>query len=360
MRTIRTLTLVVAASLIAAACTSPAGTATTAADPATTATDATTVASPPAPAGGLDLYDVSPLVDQVIDGVVAVTQARLVRDLQGNPTEVPSGAGTGIVIDDVGHILTNFHVVAGSDALIVTSADGKDRDAVVVGSAPHRDLALLRVTDTTGLEPLPLGSSRAMDVGDPVIAIGNALALDATTPSVSAGILSATERTIRTENATLDHMLQTDAAINPGNSGGPLLNAAGEVIGINTAVAGGAQNIGFAIAIDSVKPTIARFLRGVGEPFLGVSMVDNSPLARERLGLTVDTGALVVEVVPSSPAAAVGIRRFDVIVAVDGTPVSTAQDVIDLLGTKDPGDTIALRLRRGADTIDLEVTLTER
>ncbi len=351
MRTTGTLALVVAA--IVAACTSPVATTTVGAP-------TTTVAAPPPATGGLDLYDVSPLVDRVIDGVVAVTQARLVRDLQGNPTEVPAGAGTGIVIDDAGHILTNFHVVAGSDALIVTSADGKDREAVIVGRAPHRDLALLRVTDTSGLEPLPLGSSQAMDVGDPVIAIGNALALDATTPSVSAGILSAKERTIRTESTTLDHLLQTDAAINPGNSGGPLLNAAGEVIGINTAVAGGAQNIGFAIAIDSVKPTIARFLRGVGEPFLGVSMVDNSPLARDRLGLAIDTGALIVEVVPNSPAAAAGIRQYDVIVAIDGTPVSTAQDVIDLLGTKDPGDTVALQLRRGTDTVAIDVTLTER
>jgi len=366
----------VAVTVTAAACTATVvagGTTTTTAPASTTTTTTTTIASTttPAPAlatplpssaggSGLDLFDVAPLVDQVRNGVVAVTEARIVTDLQGNPAQVPQGAGTGIVIDDQGHILTNYHVIAAGQVFVVTAADGVDRKASVVGTAPHHDLALLQVQDTHGLVPIPLGSSEAMRVGNPVVAIGNALALDATTPTVSAGILSAKGRTIRTPNATLHNMLQTDAAINPGNSGGPLLDARGEVIGINTAIAGGAQDIGFAIAIDSVKPTIERMLAGIGEPFLGVSMVDNSPLAKARLDLATDTGALVVEVVPGSPAEKVGIQRFDVIVAIDGTEVRTAQDVIDLLGTKAPGDQVTVRLVRGHDTLEVTATLAER
>ncbi|HHC07880.1 MAG TPA: PDZ domain-containing protein [Actinobacteria bacterium] len=306
------------------------------------------------------LFDVAPLVEEVLPGVVAVTQEQLVRDLFGNAQEIPSGAGTGIVIDDAGHVLTNFHVVAGADAVVVTAADGRDRPATLVGAVPPRDVAILRVDDTAGLEPLPLGSSAAMKVGNPVVAIGNALALDATSPTVSVGILSAKERTITTGSTRLEHLLQTDAAISPGNSGGPLLNAAGEVIGVNTAVAGRGENIGFAIAIDSLKPTIDRILRGLGEPFLGVRLVDNSPLAEHRLGLATDRGALVVEVAPRSPAATAGLRPYDVIVAVDGTPVTTAQDALDALERKDPGDRVVLEVLRGSEVLEIEAVLAER
>jgi S1-C subfamily serine protease len=338
---------------------------TTSAAPTTAASVETTAAATPGTTAppllpSLDLYDVSDLVKQVRPGVVSVTQERVQIDFFGVPEEVPAGAGTGIVIDDTGHILTNFHVIEGASAVIVTAADGVGREATVVAQASTRDLALLEIDDATGLEPLPLGDLTTVEVGDPVIAIGNALGLDSTDPTVSAGIVSATGRTISTQLGTLQELVQTDAAINPGNSGGPLLNASGEVIGINTAIAGGAQNIGFAISVETAKQFIERYRLGVGEPFIGVQMVDNSPAAASQLELAVDAGALVIEIVPGSPAAAAGLQQWDVIVAIDGTTITTGGDVIAAVQQTVPGDEVAVEVVRSRDTRTLTVTVGER
>ncbi len=306
------------------------------------------------------LLDVSELVRRVTPGVVSVTQERVVLDAFGTPFEVPAGAGTGFVIDDAGHILTNFHVVRGASSVIITGFDGRQRQAEVVAGAAGRDLALLRVDDPSGLEPLPLGDMSEVEVGDPVIAIGNALGLDATTPSVSTGIVSALGRTIRTELGLMQNLIQTDAAINPGNSGGPLLNVEGEVIGINTAIIGGAQNVGFAISIDTARVVVDRFLAGVGEPFLGVAVVDNSQTAMEELGLGTDRGALVIEVAPRGPADAAGIERWDVITSIDGKPVADAADLIAALLDLDPGDEVMVEIWRQDRQFGATVVVGER
>lgn len=309
--------------------------------------------------GDLVLVDVSPLVRQVRGGVVAVSRTRIRLDAFLQPRRVPAGAGTGIVIDDEGHVLTNYHVVADADRLTVTTPDGTERRAELVGSSPDNDLALLKVDDTSGLKPLPLGSSGALEVGDPVVAIGNALALGQT-PTVSTGIVSAKGRTIQTDGVALQGLLQTDAAINPGNSGGPLLNAAGEVVGVNTAIAGGAENIGFAIAMDRVKPVIERLLAGRGESFIGVSIIPNSPQLAAQLDLATDRGVVVARVAPGGPADQAGLRQGDVIVSLGDRPVEDAQQLVETVEQSEPGTTLSLRVIRGDRRLTVEVTVGQR
>jgi len=312
------------------------------------------------PLVSLDLYDVSELVKHVRSGVVSVTQERVRLDLFGVPEEVPAGAGTGIVIDDTGLILTNFHVIRGANRVIVTAEDGRQREANVVAEASSRDLALLQLDEIDGLTPLSLGSVDVLEVGDPVIAIGNALGLDSTDPTVSAGIVSAKGRTIRTELGTMQELLQTDAAINPGNSGGPLLNAAGEVVGVNTAIAGGAQNIGFAISVDTAERFIERYRLGVGEPFLGVQMVDNSTAAADRFDLGTEMGALVIDVVPGTPADDAGLEQWDVIVRIGDADIASSADAVAAILETLPEDEVEIEIVRGEAQLTIEATIGER
>jgi S1-C subfamily serine protease len=307
-----------------------------------------------------DLYDVSDLVDAVAGGVVSVTSSQVRFDFLGTPQEVPAGTGTGIVVDD-DLILTNHHVVAGADALTVVGRDARPRAAEVVDRSPGRDLALLRVDDGNDLTPLVLGSLDHVDVGDPAVAIGNALGLDASRPSVSVGIVSALGRSIRTGDGLLEDLVQTDAAINPGNSGGPLLDGLGRVIGVNTAVAGGpAQNVGFAISIDTASRFIERFRSGVGEPFLGVVLADNSPAVAERIGLSVDGGAIVVEVVPGGPADRAGIQEWDVITSFAGDDVADSATLGRLVFDAAPGTEVSAGMVRDGERLDVTVTIGER
>jgi putative serine protease PepD len=249
-----------------------------------------------------------------------------------------SGQGTGIVYSGDGLVLTNAHVVAGATRVTVTTAtDRTARSAQVLGSDPTHDIALVKIDDPSNLVVAKLGESKSVRVGADVVAIGNALGLRGD-PSVTRGIVSALDRSI----GDLTGMLQTDAAINPGNSGGPLVNANGEVIGINTAIAveDGAQNIGFAIPIDAAR-TIAERLRS-GAPaapggFLGVSTRDAE---------TATTGAEVVAVTSGSPASDAGIQPGDVIVAVDGTAITGAADLSRIVGDHKPGDGIDVTVVR--------------
>ncbi len=314
-----------------------------------------------APIAGVVVTDVSELVKGVRDGVVSVAQAQFEVNV-GDFLEaelVPQGVGTGIVIDDQGHILTNFHVIQDAESVVITSRDGRVWEAQVVGEAPDRDLALLRVDDPEGLEPIPLGRSSELEVGDPVIAIGNALGIDATAPTVSAGIISARGRTITPQNGpTLTGLLQTDAAINPGNSGGPLLNASGRVIGINT-LGGNAQNVGFAIAIDDALDIIERFLRGTGGPYLGVQLGDNTPQRAAMLRLSTDEGTIVLGLSPG-PGSTGGLMPGDVIVEADGKRVRSADDLNGIIDDSEPGDELELEVIRDDEEVTVRVIVGER
>ena len=314
-----------------------------------------------APIAGVVVTDVSELVKGVRDGVVSVAQARFAVSVGDflQAELVPQGVGTGIVIDDQGHILTNFHVIQDAESVVITSRDGRVREAQVVGEAPDRDLALLRVDDPEGLKPIPLGRSSELEVGDPVIAIGNALGIDATAPTVFVGIISARGRTITPrDGVTLMGLLQTDAAINPGNSGGPLLNAAGQVIGINT-VGGSAQSVGFAIAIDDVRNMIERFLRGTGGPYLGVMLGDNTPQRAAMLRLSTDEGTIVLGLSPG-PGSTGGLMPGDVIVEAEGKRVRSADDLNGIVDDSEPGDELALKVIRDDGEVTVRVIVGER
>lgn len=271
-----------------------------------------------------------------------------------------SGEGTGIVVDDEGHILSNYHVISGAESVSVYAEDGRERSARVIFGDPATDIAILEVEDTAGLTPLALGESGLMEVGDPVIAVGNALGLDETSPTVSVGIVSALGRTIETDQAVLEDLIQTDAAINSGNSGGPLLNAAGEVIGINTAIASGAENIGFSISIDSVEEEIRQALSGMGVPFVGVTTLANREDLADRYRLATSEGLIVTSVLPTGPAADAGVQAGDIILAVDGVEVETAEQLDAAIEGAGAGASLSLTIQRGRSQGDLTVAIAER
>ncbi|MGE3621035.1 MAG: S1C family serine protease, partial [Acidimicrobiia bacterium] len=226
---------------------------------------------------------------------------------------------------------------------------------------------IIRLDGVDDLVPAELGSSAALRVGDPVIAIGNALNLGGD-PTVTQGIVSATDRRIDARNVSLDGLIQTDAAINPGNSGGPLVNAAGEVVGVNTAIIDDAQNIGFALAIDPAKPLIAQLEAGGGDitpdtAFLGVSSTDVETLTaavRERFGIEADRGAFVREVVPGSAAERAGIEPGDVVLGIDGDDVAGSEDVAARIREHEAGDEVELRIERDGEQRTVTATLGRR
>lgn len=312
--------------------------------PTAVATSSTTTTTAPPPP--MVITDVSDLVSQIEGGVVTVSQTRIVLDALSNPTEIPAGTGTGVVIDEEGHILTNFHVVQGAQNVTVVAPDGRTRDARVVGflgAQQNNDLALLKVDDTDGLTHLPIGDSGALRVGNAVIAVGNALGLGL---SVSVGIVSALGRPVRTDTAALNDLIQTDAAINPGNSGGPLLNAAGEVIGINTAVAGNADNVGFAIPIEQAIPFIEATIADAGQPQIGVMLLQVDPQIAASAGLPVDSGVVILEVLGGSAASVAGLQAGDIIVSVDGDRVTEPSEVGDAVRLAGVGGSVRLSVIR--------------
>jgi putative serine protease PepD len=295
-----------------------------------------------------------------IQAILRKVQPAVVRIDVSSPDD--SGTGTGFIVASDGVIVTNAHVAGGAFNIKVTLADSRTARATVIGIDRNHDLAVLRI----GLKNLPvveLGDSSALEVGDSVVAIGNALALEGT-PTVTSGIISALHRTISTEESTqLTDVIQTDAAINPGNSGGPLLDSSGRVIGINTAIASpaDANNIGFAIAISSAEPTLKKLEEGQGAPartgFLGVNVesVDASVKAAEHL--SVDRGAWVADVTADSPASAAGIKAGDVIVRLDSTAIDTAQALTAAVQSRRPGTKVTVVVNRAGTTRTFHATL---
>lgn len=304
--------------------------------------------------------DIQEILARVQPAVVAIRTrtlnlGELLRPVPGE------GAGTGFVLTPDGLIVTNAHVISGAQSIDVVFGNDRTMPARVLGRDASVDLAVLKV-EASGLSPAALGDSERLRVGDDVVAIGNALALEGG-PTVTRGIVSAKDRTITAENGvSLEHLIQTDTAINPGNSGGPLVNSAGEVVGINTAVAGDAQNIGFSIAINEAKPIIEELRQGTAKsrPFLGVQMYDVDPSVAEQLDLTVEEGALVAAVTEGSGAEVGGIRRLDVIVEIDGQKIAEAEDVTSVVRTKKPGDEIAVTVVRDGERQTFTVRLGER
>ncbi len=287
---------------------------------------------------------------------------------QNGTEERQVSAGTGFVISD-GLIATNKHVVADADATYyINTSDGKTLTATVLARDPFQDLAVLKVANL-GISSIPLGDSDTLQIGTSVIAIGNALGEFQN--SVSVGIISGLSRTITAssqgETEQLRSVIQTDAAINPGNSGGPLIDIQGNVIGINTAVATGAENVGFALPINLLKRDLAS-IQSSGRiiyPYLGVRYTDiTADIARSR-GLTVTEGALVLGtagdpgVIPNSPAAKSGIKEGDIIRTFHGVAVNSEHRLSDLIQARAPGDAVSIVLLRGTETLTIRAILTE-
>lgn len=300
---------------------------------------------------------IASIVENIRPSIVAVRTETVKRNLffEAVPAE---GAGTGIILDTSGRILTNAHVVENAQKIEVLLSDGRKVDATVLGRDPNSDIAVIKI-EAPDLKPAPIGNSDALHVGDGVIAVGHALALPGG-PTVTEGIVSALDRSIEEPNGVLlEHLIQTDAAINPGNSGGALLDIAGNVIGMNTAIASSAQNIGFAIAITSARSVVDQLIRSgsVTRPLLGVNMVKVTPEVATQYDLLVKEGALVVQVVKGSAAALVGIEPGDVIIEADGKKVTGPDDVKSVIADKKVGDPVKITVQRGKDQIQMKPVL---
>ena len=267
------------------------------------------------------------------------------------------GAGTGFIIDPDGYILTNHHVIEGADRIAVRLADGRSLRADRVGSDPDTDIALIKVSSPRPLPHAVLGDSDTLRVGEWVLAIGNPLAYEHT---VTVGVVSFIGRKLF--DSSLDRYIQTDAAINFGNSGGPLINARGEVIGINAAISSRASNIGFAVPINQASLILPqlREMGRVSRGYIGVALRDVDPDLQRSLGLSSSSGALVQDVTIGSPGARAGLRPYDLIVAVDGKQVVRNDELIQLVAARQPGTSAMLQVVRDGRALNIPVKLAER
>jgi S1-C subfamily serine protease len=308
------------------------------------------------------------LYEQASPSVVHVTRMKAVRDrFSFNVQRIPEGTGTGFVWDANGHVVTNAHVVGNSDLATVTLSDRSNYAARVIGTDPDHDLAVLHIQAPAGkLRPLAIGTSGDLKVGQKVFAIGNPFGLDQT---LTTGVISALGREINAENGrTIEGVIQTDAAINPGNSGGPLLDSAGRLIGVNTAIlspSGVSAGIGFAIPVDEVNRSVPELIRHgkVVRPGLGVTVAPDQWL--DRLGVQ---GVLVMDVQPAGAAAAAGLRPTrrdesgeinlgDIIVAIGGQPVGSVRDLHDTLARHRVGEAVEVVVLRQGQRETAVVTL---
>jgi serine protease Do len=306
--------------------------------------------------------DIQAILAKVQPSVVAV-------ETSGSTQEGAfEGAGSGIVVSAEGLVLTNAHVIGSIGDITVVLPDGSEHPATLVGASPDDDVALIQVQDLEeDLVPAEFGSSDDLQVGNEVLAIGNALNLGGE-PTVTRGIVSALDRDLSAEGVSLEGLIQTDAAINPGNSGGALVDAAGRVVGMPTAILADAQNLGFAIAIDVARPIIEDLKAGEGQvtpdqAFLGVSSMDVADLTddvRDNFAIEVDEGAFVTEVVPGSAAADAGLQAGDVIIEMDGDEITESNQVREHILDKEPGDTVELVILRDGEEQTVEATLGER
>ncbi len=305
--------------------------------------------------------EVSPAVVHIT--TLSVRQDAFTLDLQ----QIPKGTGSGFVWDENGHIVTNYHVIQGADAAQATFADQTVRKARLVGAYPDRDLAVLAIdARNLRLQPIPLGASRDLQVGQKVFAIGNPFGLD---QSLTTGVVSALGRQIESVNRRpIKDMIQTDAAINPGNSGGPLLDSAGRLIGVNAAIyspSGAFAGIGFAIPVDEVNRVVPQLIRHGKVTQLGFGVQFAPDQIARQLGLK---GLLVLRVEPGGPAAKAGMRPTrqvddhrvqlgDVITAIDGTPIRSMNDLRDALEQREPGQIVTVTMLRDGKEHKVKVNL---
>ncbi|XHR27869.1 MAG: Do family serine endopeptidase [Chthoniobacteraceae bacterium] len=311
------------------------------------------------------------LIQAVVPSVVSITTSRKVKEPIIDPFEyffgrrgqrgekAPSSLGSGVIVSKEGHILTNYHVVADVDEVLVQLSDGRaPYPARIIGGDEKSDIAVIQI-DAKGLRPLPLGDSDQVKVGQLVFAIGNPFGLQET---VTKGIISATGRV----TDEFGEYFQTEAVINPGNSGGPLINRKGEIIGINTAIGnysgtGTWQGVGFAIPSNNVRRALEGILKNgrVAHGYLGVAIVPLTPELAAQLGVTTQNGAVVRDVSPGSPAQKAGLAVDDVLIGFNGKPIKDSRDLVRQVANSTVGSKVELKLIRGGKEMTLSLTLEE-
>ena len=312
---------------------------------------------------------VADIVDKISSSVVSiVTEVKTVSYF--GQTSTGEAAGTGVIVTSDGYVLTNKHVIDGASKISVVLDDGTTyKDVEVAAVDPLNDVAFLKIKDVSGLTAATLGDSKTITVGQQVIAIGNALGQYQN--SVTSGIISGTGRSLTATDSTgtlsekLTDMIQTDAAINSGNSGGPLVNAAGEVIGINTANGSGTDNIGFAIPIAAVKGMLSQLTESgkASRSYIGVYTVEITPELAKEYNLPVNEGVYLYNsakysaIIKDSPAEKAGLKDKDIITAVNGVKIGSAGSLSTLIGEYKPGDTVQLTVIRDGKEIAVNVTL---
>lgn len=312
---------------------------------------------------------VADIVNKVSESVVSIVTSIKTTSFFGMSYD-SSAAGTGIIVTDDGYILTNKHVIEGATKINVVLYDGTTYENVELAATdPLNDVAFLKIDGVSDLKPATLGNSKTITVGQQVIAIGNALGQYQNT--VTAGIISGTGRSLTATDSTgsmsetLTDMIQTDAAINSGNSGGPLINAAGEVIGINTATGVSAENMGFAIPISSVKGMLKQLIEKgeASRAYVGVYSVEITPDVAKEYNLPVSAGVYLYNsakysaIIKDGPADKAGLKDKDIITAVNGVKIGTAGSLSSLIGEYQPGDTVQLTVIRDGKEIAINVTL---
>ncbi len=309
----------------------------------------------------LDAYSraVIDVVDQVGPAVVRLA----VRNTDPARTgQSRGGSGSGVIVAPDGLILTNSHVAGAASRIEVTTADGQDLHARLVGDDPDTDLALIRVDEPATLPSARLGDSKRLKRGQLVIAIGNPLGFEST---VTTGVVSALGRSLRSRNGRLiDDVIQTDAALNPGNSGGPLVSSRGDVIGINTAVIMGAQGICFAVAANTASFVLGELVRHgrVRRAFIGIAAQQTAipPLRRRAAGLVQDRAVMIGTVEPDSAAERAGLRPGDIVVALDGVSIAGADDLVRALTGDKIGRSVAFEVLRGTERLTIAAVPRER
>jgi len=347
------------------------------------------VASSPAAAATAGLPSFADLAERVLPAVVSIDAQTIEKESPGRRRQGPvdpfefffnnpdnphrqqrpdgerprefrsSAGGSGFVVSADGYIVTNNHVIEGATKIRVR-LDDRYFDAELKGADPATDLALLKIDAGRPLPFLTLGDSDQLRVGDWVMAIGNPLLLDHT---VTVGVVSAKGRSIGlTQDVSFENFIQTDAAINRGNSGGPLVNVEGQVVGIATAMNWGAENIGFAVPVSTLKSVLPQLRESghVSRGYLGINIQNLDWDRAQAFGLSSTDGALVTNVVEDSPAAKAGVRHGDIVVAVDGRSVKETRDLIDYVSSRPPGATVAIDVLRDGKRMSLSAKLTER
>ncbi len=296
---------------------------------------------------------------EVGPAVVGITNKAVARDIFNRQFE-STGVGSGVIFKSDGYIVTNNHVIEGAKELIVSLSDGRTVNAELVGTDEMTDIAVVKV-DAKDLPSAKFGNSDEVVVGEPAIAIGNPLGLEFQ-GSVTVGVISALNRTLELSDRRVK-LFQTDAAINQGNSGGPLLNADGEVIGINSAklASNGVEGMGFAIPINTVQSIIDELLaKGyVARPYLGVTIFDKPTAARYGYQLTIDKGVYVFQVRLDSPAGRMGLERGDVLIAIDGKEVNTVTEVRNEIAVHKVGDRVKIKYEHNGAEHEADITLEE-